>query len=111
MTRHVIDDLILPIMREIKATALAAGVVLPEGIEDLQIKLDPPDEDFLPSMGQDAAKVYEIDHSMKYSADRLCRAITWRSRLSLANRCEKLKDWEYPHQHCERYMAFSKVCR
>ena len=60
MTRHVIDDLILPIMLEIKAVASAAGVQLPEGIEDLQIRLDPPDEDFLPSMGQDAAKVGSI---------------------------------------------------
>jgi ketopantoate reductase len=60
MSRHIIDDLILPIMLEIIATAKAAGVDLPEGIEMLQIRLDPPEEDFLPSMGQDAAKVCQL---------------------------------------------------
>lgn len=59
MTRHIIDDLIRPIMLEIKATAKAAGVELPEDIVDFQIRLDPADEDFLPSMGQDAQKVCE----------------------------------------------------
>ncbi len=57
MTQHIIDDLIKPIMLEIIVTAKAAGVTLPEGIEMDMIRLDPPDEDFLPSMGQDAAKV------------------------------------------------------
>ncbi|KAK5175506.1 uncharacterized protein LTR77_000645 [Saxophila tyrrhenica] len=56
MTRHVVDDLIKPIMAEIFATAKAAGVTLPEGLDMQMIRLDPPDEDFLPSMGQDAAK-------------------------------------------------------
>lgn len=68
MTRHIIDDLILPIMREIIATAKAAGVELPKGIEMLQIRLDPPDEDFLPSMGQDAAKVRRLSHSVSFSS-------------------------------------------
>lgn len=57
MTRHVIDDLIRPAMLEIKATAKAAGVNLPDGVEDFFIRMDPPDDRFLPSMGQDAAKV------------------------------------------------------
>lgn len=57
MTQHIVDDLIRPIMLEIKATAKAAGVNLPDGLEDSLIRLDPTDEDFVPSMGQDAAKV------------------------------------------------------
>lgn len=58
MTPFIIDDLIRPIMLEIKATAKAVGVELPDNIVDLQIRLDPIHEDFLPSMGQDAQKVY-----------------------------------------------------
>ena len=57
MTQHIIDDLIRPAMLEVKATARAAGVVLPDGLENSLIRLDPTDEDFVPSMGQDAAKV------------------------------------------------------
>ncbi|KAK3708042.1 hypothetical protein LTR37_011735 [Vermiconidia calcicola] len=56
MTRHVIDDLIRPAMLEIIATAKAAGVKLPDGIDQFMICLDPADEFFLPSMGQDAVK-------------------------------------------------------
>lgn len=57
MSEHVIDDLILPIMLEIKATAKAAGIDLPQGIEQDIIRVDPTDTAFVPSMGQDAAKV------------------------------------------------------
>lgn len=57
MAEHVIDDLVLPIMGEIKAVAKAAGVDFPPGIEDGIVRVDPVDTAFLPSMGQDAAKV------------------------------------------------------
>lgn len=52
-----IDDLILPIMREIKAVARAVGVQLPDGIEEKIVRVDPTDTAFIPSMGQDALKV------------------------------------------------------
>ena len=57
MSKHVVDDLIRPAMLEIIATAKAAGIKLPEGIDDFMITLDPSDEHFMPSMGQDAVKV------------------------------------------------------
>jgi 2-dehydropantoate 2-reductase len=56
MSEFVIDDLILPIMREIKSVAKAAGVFLPEGVEEKVVRVDPTDTAFVPSMGQDAAK-------------------------------------------------------
>jgi len=57
MSEFVIDDLILPIMLEIKAAAKAAGINLPDDIEQKLIRIDPTDTAFIPSMGQDAAKV------------------------------------------------------
>jgi 2-dehydropantoate 2-reductase len=57
MSEFVIDDLILPIMLEIKATAKAAGIDLPDGIEQKLIRVDPTNTAFVPSMGQDAVKV------------------------------------------------------
>jgi ketopantoate reductase len=57
MSEFVIDDMILPIMLEIKAAAKAAGIDLPDGIEQKLIRADPTDTAFIPSMGQDAAKV------------------------------------------------------
>jgi 2-dehydropantoate 2-reductase len=57
MSEFVIDDLILPIMLEIKATAKAAGIYLPDGIEQKLIRVDPTNTAFVPSMGQDAVKV------------------------------------------------------
>ena len=57
MSQHVIDDLVRPAMLEIKATAKAAGIDLPDGIDDTMIRIDPAYQDFLPSMGQDSAKV------------------------------------------------------
>ena len=76
-TRHVIDDLIRPIMLEIIATAKAAGVDLPEGVDDESIMIDPSDDNFLPSMGQDAAKsnlmeVETIVGAPVREAERLC---------------------------------------
>ena len=105
MTRHVIDDLIRPIMLEIKATAKAAGVELPDGVEEDQIRLDPSDdEDFLPSMGthfietwfgrranfcmmlagQDAVKVFRKAHEtiQIIVLTVIFRAIIWNLRLS-----------------------------
>jgi 2-dehydropantoate 2-reductase len=64
MSEFVINDLILPIMLEIKATAKAAGIDLPDGIEQMLIRVDPTDTAFVPSMGQDAAKVMAV-HTTK----------------------------------------------
>jgi 2-dehydropantoate 2-reductase len=64
MSEFVIDDLILPIMLEIKATAKAAGIDLPGGIEQKLIRVDPTDTAFVPSMGQDAVKVM-ITHNTR----------------------------------------------
>ena len=44
-------------MLEIIATAKAAGIELPDSIDQFMILLDPTDEFFMPSMGQDAVKV------------------------------------------------------
>ena len=57
MSKFVIDDLVRPAMLEIIATAKAAGIELPDGIDQFMILLDPTDEFFMPSMGQDAVKV------------------------------------------------------
>ncbi|KAI5358134.1 Putative ketopantoate reductase ApbA/PanE, 6-phosphogluconate dehydrogenase-like domain superfamily [Septoria linicola] len=56
MSQIVIDDLIRPAMKEIIAIAKAAGVDLPEGVDEVLIRVDPTDTAFVPSMGQDAAK-------------------------------------------------------
>ena len=56
MSEFVIDELVLPIMQEIKAIAKAAGSELPDGIEQKIVRVDPTDTAFVPSMGQDAAK-------------------------------------------------------
>ena len=57
MSEFVIDELVLPVMREIKAVARAAGVELPKGVEEEVVRVDPTGTEFVPSMGQDAAKV------------------------------------------------------
>lgn len=57
MSEFVIDELVLPIMLEIKAAAKVAGINLPDGIEQKIIRVDPTDTAFVPSMGQDAVKV------------------------------------------------------
>jgi 2-dehydropantoate 2-reductase len=60
MSEFVIDELVLPIMLEIEAAAKAAGIELPVGIEQKIIRVDPTDTAFVPSMGQDAAKVCSL---------------------------------------------------
>ena len=62
MSEFVIDELVLPIMLEIKAAAKAAGINLPDGIEQKIIRIDPTDTAFVPSMGQDAVKVIPTDN-------------------------------------------------
>lgn len=57
MSEFVVEELVLPVMREIKAVARAAGVELGEGVEERVVRVDPTDTAFVPSMGQDAAKV------------------------------------------------------
>lgn len=57
MSESVIDDLVRPAMLEIIAIAKAAGVELPEGVEEEIIRVDPTGTEFWPSMGQDVAKV------------------------------------------------------
>ncbi|CAI7597069.1 unnamed protein product [Penicillium crustosum] len=58
MSKHVIDDLILPMMREIQAIAKASGVTLQPEPELLHAILhqDPNDTAFKPSMCQDFEK-------------------------------------------------------
>ncbi|KAK8036525.1 hypothetical protein PG991_001662 [Apiospora marii] len=55
-SRHVIDDLIRPIMQEILAAAAAAGYAFPENLPDKVIRVDPTDTAFKPSMCQDVEK-------------------------------------------------------
>ena len=58
MSQTIIDDLVRPIMVEIAAIAkAAAGVHLPEDLFETLIRVDPIDTAFVPSMGQDVAKV------------------------------------------------------
>ncbi|KAL4912873.1 ketopantoate reductase PanE/ApbA C terminal-domain-containing protein [Aspergillus aurantiobrunneus] len=57
MSRHIIDDLVRPIMREIIAAAEACGVTgFPEDLPEIVIRGDPVDTGFKPSMCQDAEK-------------------------------------------------------
>ncbi|KAH8659635.1 putative 2-dehydropantoate 2-reductase [Ilyonectria robusta] len=56
MSRHVIDDLIRPIMLEIIAAARACGVELGDDLPETVIKTDPTDTAFKPSMCQDVEK-------------------------------------------------------
>ncbi|KAI1842782.1 hypothetical protein JX266_010958 [Neoarthrinium moseri] len=56
MSRHVIDDLVRPIMLEVVAAARAAGHVLPPDLPDALIRVDPVEAAFRPSMCQDADK-------------------------------------------------------
>ena len=56
MSRHIIDDLIRPIMLEIMAAARANGVHLPHDVPDKSIRVDPTDNMFKPSMCQDIQK-------------------------------------------------------
>ncbi|KAH0032626.1 6-phosphogluconate dehydrogenase C-terminal domain-like protein, partial [Aureobasidium melanogenum] len=64
MSQFMIDDLIYPLIREIRAIAMAAGVVLPKDLELFFIKCDTHEGFFMPSMGQDCRKgnAMEIDN-------------------------------------------------
>ncbi|KAK9783805.1 putative 2-dehydropantoate 2-reductase [Seiridium cardinale] len=55
-SRHIIDDLVLPIMLEIMAVAKAVGVDLPPEVADHFIRVDPIKNEFKPSMCQDIEK-------------------------------------------------------
>ncbi|PLB43409.1 ApbA-domain-containing protein [Aspergillus steynii IBT 23096] len=56
MSRHVIDDLIVPIVLEVRATAEANGIVLQPDLIHAVIHQDPVDTGFKPSMCQDYEK-------------------------------------------------------
>ncbi|KAJ4184879.1 hypothetical protein NW755_008792 [Fusarium falciforme] len=56
MSRHIIDDLILPIILEIRAVAEASGVTLQPDLIDAVMHQDPNDTAFKPSMCQDYEK-------------------------------------------------------
>jgi 2-dehydropantoate 2-reductase len=64
MSRHVIDDLVRPIMLEIMAAAAACDVHLPVGFPEVVIRGDPVDTSFKPSMCQDVEKgnLMEIEY-------------------------------------------------
>jgi 2-dehydropantoate 2-reductase len=110
MSEFVIDDLILPIMLEIKATAKAVGIDLPDGIEQKLIRVDPTDTAFVPSMGQDAVKVMSIDTTATCDLPliNLHREISWRSKPSLASRSGKVDAWEFLCRFWRRYMVCSR---
>ena len=55
-SRHVVDDLVKPIMREILAAAAAAGYPFPDDLPDRVVRVDPTDTAFKPSMCQDVEK-------------------------------------------------------
>ncbi|KAG5770607.1 hypothetical protein H9Q72_002597 [Fusarium xylarioides] len=56
MSKHIIDDLIVPLVGEIRAIAKADGVDLPENVLDAILHQDPNDTSFKPSMCQDCEK-------------------------------------------------------
>lgn len=56
MSQHIIDDLMLPIMAEIRAVAQASGVTLQEDLIESVMHQDPNDSAFKPSMCQDYKK-------------------------------------------------------
>ncbi|KAI0130346.1 putative 2-dehydropantoate 2-reductase [Xylariales sp. AK1849] len=56
MSRHIIDDLIRPIMLEIMTAAFASGYELPADLAEELIRIDPTDTGFKPSMCQDIEK-------------------------------------------------------
>lgn len=67
MSRHIIDDLVKPIMLEIVAAAKACGYNLPEDLPDSVIRTDPTDVEIKPSMLQDMEKgnLLEIETIVK----------------------------------------------
>ena len=109
MSEFVIDDLILPIMLEIKATAKAAGIDLPDGIEQKLVRVDPTDTAFVPSMGQDAAKV-RFTHTISVAVPltNIRRVISWRLKRSWASRCVRQGVWASQCRSSRRYMDFSR---
>ncbi|KAJ5552712.1 ketopantoate reductase PanE/ApbA C terminal-domain-containing protein [Penicillium frequentans] len=56
MSQHIIDDLVLPIMMEVRAIAEASGVILQIDLIDAVMQQDPNDTAFKPSMCQDYEK-------------------------------------------------------
>lgn len=60
VSEHVIDDLIRPIMMEIRAAAAAAGVDLPIELVDRMIFADTFEAFFKPSMLQDIERVWYL---------------------------------------------------
>ncbi|KAJ5161813.1 ketopantoate reductase PanE/ApbA C terminal-domain-containing protein [Penicillium capsulatum] len=56
MSRHVIDDLILPVIGEIRAIAEASGITLQPDLVHAVLHQDPNDTAFKPSMCQDYEK-------------------------------------------------------
>ncbi|KAJ4253895.1 hypothetical protein NW762_010293 [Fusarium torreyae] len=56
MSKHIIDDLIVPLVDEIRAIAKADGVDLPDNVLDAILHQDPNDTAFKPSMCQDCEK-------------------------------------------------------
>ncbi|KAJ9130768.1 2-dehydropantoate 2-reductase [Pleurostoma richardsiae] len=56
ISEHVIDNLVRPVILEIRATAKAAGVDLPEELVEKFITIDPFEAFFKPSMCQDIEK-------------------------------------------------------
>lgn len=64
-TEHIIDNLVRPVIQEIRATAKAKGVDLPESLVETMITIDPFDTFFKPSMCQDIEKVSAFARTSK----------------------------------------------
>lgn len=61
---HVVDNLVLPTMKEIQNIAAADGVTIPDELLDYVIRVDPIDTYFKPSMCQDIEKGNYIEHEV-----------------------------------------------
>lgn len=77
ISEHIVENLVRPAMWEIKNTAKAAGVLLPEDIVETMVVADPFDTFFKPSMCQDIEKVCTLSPSRlsNPSSRRLCRPL------------------------------------
>lgn len=93
ISEHVIDNLIRPAMLEIKSTAKAAGIELPDDIAEVMIRVDPKETYFKPSMCQDIEKVrvkrqnYCRHHYQQDTNVLRNRAIISSLRISLESHC------------------------
>jgi 2-dehydropantoate 2-reductase len=111
MYEHTIDTLIRPAMLEIKATAKAAGVNLPEDICEVLIAVDPDGVYWKPSMCQDIEKVCCLDLFNGKLFNSFNREILLSTRTSSGNQYGKPRGWVYPHLCFQPFMECSNQYR